>query len=839
MDIRNGRARKLTALLAIGLMFLSPGGLVGGLATVVAAVQTTTPKPTPTTTAKPVATPSPAPAGTRTAPPATTPATAGTQTAKPATTPSATPAAKPAPPPPPPPDGGWPRTYFTEKGARLIIYQPQIATWTDQVQMVAYSAVSYTPKGAPKQTLGTIQLTADTRVSVSERLVDFSSMRVAESNFPTLEKSQVQEIIQEITSIPIPDRVIALDRVLASVDKSAIVPKNIEGVKADPPTIFFSQTPARLVNIDGEPVWNQIKENDLKFAINTNWDLFEHEPTKTFYLRDDKTWLKATAIAGPWTPAGKLPESFKKLPKDDNFKEVRDAVPGKSLSEKSAPKIFVSQEPAEMILLKGPATYVPVAKDSQLQWVSNTDSDVFRMGPKGLVYYLVSGRWFSAPDFTGPWTFATTKLPPDFQKISLEHERSRVLASIPGTSQAAEAVLLASVPEKATVSRKAVKAPEVGYDGGKPEFKTIETTTVQQVVNTDKDIFKVNDAYYMCFQGVWFTSKLPDGPWEVADSIPKEIYQIPVSSSAHNVTYVTVEESNDDAVVFATAAAYTGLMIAWGCVVWGSGWYYPPYYGYGWGYPAYYGRYPSYGYSAWYNPWTGAYGRSMGVYGPYGGAGMGARYNPRTGTYARGAVAYGPNGARGVASAYNPRTGTSAATRQGAGTYGSWGQTAVSRGDSWATTSRVTNNRGTTTRVTQGSGGGSMVSRNPAGAGGGSFAGVSGSGDVYAGRDGNVYRKQGDSWQKYENGGWADQPSATPNREGTAGDRTGANRPSTGTTSTADRSQLDRDSRARSEGTQRTRDAGSVRSGTASRPTSYRPTGGGGMSRGGGGGRRR
>jgi hypothetical protein len=118
-------------------------------------------------------------------------------------------------------------------------------------------------------------------------------------------------------------------------------------------------------------------------------------------------------------------------------------VPGKSLSASSAPKIFVSTTPAEMILLKGAPVYVPVA-DSKLLWVSNTDSDVFRMGEKGLVYYLISGRWFSAPDFTGPWTFATTKLPPDFLKISLEHERSRVLASVPGSAQAARS----STPRK-------------------------------------------------------------------------------------------------------------------------------------------------------------------------------------------------------------------------------------------------------------------------------------------------------------------------------------------------------------------------------------------------------
>ncbi len=48
--------------------------------------------------------------------------------------------------------------------------------------------------------------------------------------------------------------------------------------------MFFSKTPAILVNLDGDPIWNQIQGNDLKVAINTNWDLFEHTPTKTYYL---------------------------------------------------------------------------------------------------------------------------------------------------------------------------------------------------------------------------------------------------------------------------------------------------------------------------------------------------------------------------------------------------------------------------------------------------------------------------------------------------------------------------------------------------------------------------
>ena len=78
----------------------------------------------------------------------------------------------------------------------------------------------------------------------------------------------------------------------------------------------------------------------------------------------------------------------------------------------------------------------------------------------------------------------------------------------------------------------------------------------------------------MCHQGVWFAGTSASGPWEVTGSVPKEIYQIPMSSPSHHVTYVTVEEDDDDDwVVYAAAAGYTGMMFGWGCTMWGSGWY--------------------------------------------------------------------------------------------------------------------------------------------------------------------------------------------------------------------------------------------------------------------------
>ena len=375
---------------------------------------------------------------------------------------------------------------------------------------------------------------------------------------------------------------------------------------------------------------------------------------------------------------------------------------------------------------------------------------------------------------------------------------------------------------------------------GDPQYENIQNTRLQRAVNTDKDIIKVGDMYYMCYQGVWFMSNTAKGPWTIASSVPDEIYSIPPSSPANSVTYVKVEDEDesDDWVTFAAYAGYTGLMVGWGCAVWGTGWYYPPYYWYGGYYPIYYPYWRTYGYGAWYNPYTGVYGTAGRIYGPYGGAGFGARYNPSTGTYARGAFAYGPYGARGAAQAYNPRTGTYASTRQGSGVYGSWGSTHVQRGDDWVNTKRFTNSAGNTTRVTRGDQGGMISRRGPDGGG---FVGSRGD-NVYAGRDGNVYRRdQNGNWSKWENGSWTspnrpEQRNAA--RDSMLNDRARADERARGDRagSGSDRStvgSLERDRAARSSGSQRTRDTGSYNRNRSSNAGSYSR---GSMSRGSSGG---
>src|SRR4029434_7591744 len=109
--------------------------------------------------------------------------------------------------------------------------------------------------------------------------------------------------------------------------------------------------------------------------------------------------------------------------------------------------------------------------------------------------------------------------------------------------------------------------------------------------------------------------------------------------------------------------------------------------------------------------------------------------------------------------------------------YGSWGSTSVARGDQWASTQRTTNNAtGVTTRTTQSSAGSSARGTGP----GASTAAVAKntSGDLYAGHDGNVYKKDSSGgYQKYDNGSWSNVQQPTEARSSRRSPRPAPARP--------------------------------------------------------------
>jgi hypothetical protein len=647
-------------------------------------------------------------------------------------------------------DIGWPR-QIEKNGVTLVYYQPQIDDWKDYKELFARVAFSLTPAGG-KQVMGVANLQAGTLVDNATRTAFIRDIQVTAVRFPGLDAQAAAQMEQTFRQmVPSGGEPISVDRLMADLEETKNVAGTAVAVKNDPPQIFYSKAPAILLMVDGKPVLAPIEKTDLQYVVNTNWNVIFDKDKKNYYLAYDKGWLTAKEVQGPWAPTQKLPKDMSKLPADQTWAPVKQLVPPPAPSG-TVPHVFFSDKPAELILTKGDPVYSKIP-GTRLLYIANTDNDVFLDDNTKQLYVLLSGRWFRSASAEGPWTFAGNDLPKDFAKIPPTSPKGAVLASVPGTIQAEDAVMLAQIPTSAVVNKAEAEAKaKVAYDGD-PEFKPIENTSLQYATNTEEKVIKVGDLYYLCFQGVWFMSKDPKGPWKTADSVPKEIYTIPPSSPVYNVTYVTQSSTKDeDEVECNHTAGYLGMfvigMTAGWAIGYGTGYYYPPYVYYGGGYPVYRGWPATYGVGAVYNPYSGSYGVGRAAYGPYGGAGGSAWYNPSTGRYGRSATVQGYNGSRTRASAYNPWTGARGTTVQNRNAYAQWGGSAAVRGDQWVQSGHVSTARGTTAGYRSSEGAG--VARTGAN---GTLARTNNG--VYAGNDGNVYRRNSSgNWSQYNDGNW-------------------------------------------------------------------------------------
>jgi hypothetical protein len=179
-----------------------------------------------------------------------------------------------------------------------------------------------------------------------------------------------------------------------------------------------------------------------------------------------------------------------------------------------------------------------------------------------------------------------------------------VKASVPGTAQAQEAAIANSIPQTATVKRAGTTMDPAPTIDGAPEYRPIEGTALQYVLNASVPIIETGPtAFYSVQNGVWFVASSVSGPWAVAASVPAEIYAIPPSSPLYYVTFVQVYDATPDVVYVGYTPGYYGTVLdPDGLVVYGTGYYYTPWIGADWfGFPCTYG----FGAGVRWTPWTG------------------------------------------------------------------------------------------------------------------------------------------------------------------------------------------------------------------------------------------
>jgi hypothetical protein len=248
-----------------------------------------------------------------------------------------------------------------------------------------------------------------------------------------------------------------------------------------------------------------------------------------------------------------------------------------------------------------------VIAGTDLLYMSNTERDVF-MDTRSRQYYVVlAGRWYrSASLNNGAWTYVPSqKLPASFYQIPSDSEKGYVLTFLADTKEAEEAVMEAQIPQTATIKRNEAKI-EVTYDGA-PKFEQIRDTDVEYAVNTSFQVLKIKGKYYACHQAVWFVSDSPTGPWIVSDYRPEEVDSIPPDSPVYNVKYVHVYDSTPETVNVGYTPGYAGTYVNDDTVVYGTGYAYP-----GWAGTSYYPAPITWGLNPWYYPDYGFWGFGAG-----------------------------------------------------------------------------------------------------------------------------------------------------------------------------------------------------------------------------------
>ena len=510
------------------------------------------------------------------------------------------------------PDGGWPQVVQSSDNT-ITIYQPQIESWQDNL-LKARSAVSVTTKASAQPEFGVVFFSARTEVDRSSGIVTFMNTTISSVNFPKSGKDTLNytDIIK--SSIPKWPQTIALERLIAdmAVTQAEMKTQQRTRVKNDPPRLLISTRPAVLVLIDGTPVPRAIGGTSLMRIINTRALILLDKTSGKYYLYLSDHWEEAQNIEGPWIPAKNQPASLADALDDARQSKAVDLLEKdtKSGTKFAGPlRVYVSTQPAELIITQGKPNLQPI-DGTQILSCTNSDNDIFFYLKDQRYYVLIAGRWYRSRVLEkGPWEFVPgSSLPHDFANIPENHNKGNVLASVPGTPEAEEAVISNSIPQTATVKRSEAKA-DITYDGD-PVFKPIEGTPLKYAVNSPVPVIKVDEkSFYSVINGVWFGATSPFGPWAVADRIPAVIYTIPPSSPVHYVVYVRVYGSTPEVVYVGYTSGYYGALIGIdGTVVYGTGYYYDPWIGTVWyGPPVTWGFGVCYGWHVWGWGWGWGY----------------------------------------------------------------------------------------------------------------------------------------------------------------------------------------------------------------------------------------
>jgi len=524
----------------------------------------------------------------------------------------------------------WPKTATTSEGAIIKLYQWQPDSFEDN-NLKAHAAISVLESGKSEPVFGVAWLKATTETEGSQ--VQVQSIYITNIKLPGENSDDKLEGIANTMEEKVSSWDIAfpLNELQQSLDLNKQQTALASQIKNTPPKVMYTNVPSILVSIDGTPKLQTNKDWGVEAVVNTPFVLVKNRDDR-FYLYGGKHWYTAPAATGPYKMITDIPSNLQKIESAIKEADKKNPAEGKETDANTIYNIVVTTEPAELIQSKGEANFAPV-QETGLLYVSNSENDIFMDISSQQYYVLLSGRWYRSKTLSGNWEYvAADQLPADFAKIPKGSPKDNVLASVAGTEEATDAVADAQVPQTAKVERNKVRA-DVEYDGD-PAWEAIDGTDMYYATNSPVSVIRWRGRYYSVDNGIWFESYNAVGPWTVCINRPYAVALIPPRYPVYYMKYVYIYDVTPDYVYMGYTPGYLNAYVYGPTVVYGTGYYYRPWYGH-----YYYPRPYTWGFGIRYNPWFGWgfgvgfgydwFNVSIGYGNPWGYWGYGGWWGPR------------------------------------------------------------------------------------------------------------------------------------------------------------------------------------------------------------------
>lgn len=179
--------------------------------------------------------------------------------------------------------------------------------------------------------------------------------------------------------------------------------------------VIVSQTPAELVQSDGEANFAPLQGTNLLYMTNSSNDVFLDVNSQQYYVLLSGRWYTSKNLSSSWTytASDRLPADFAEIPESSVKANVLASVAGTDAAGESVAEAQVPQ--TAKVDRKTATANVTYDGDPQFEDIEGTDlrygvnssGDVLQSGRT--YYYVENGVWFRSNNATGPWAVATQR----------------------------------------------------------------------------------------------------------------------------------------------------------------------------------------------------------------------------------------------------------------------------------------------------------------------------------------------------------------------------------------------------------------------------------------------